>query len=269
MRKILNNIMKGLLTAFVVIVIGGFIALNIDISPDTSMMLISSSVINSIKTDIDSNEEVVEETKEENIEETKEEVKEEIKEEKKEEVKEEIKEEKKEEVKEVVEEPKNETPVVSTPEPVVVNEPETSTPKENTPPTPNGNYAPNTEVESTTLDTYYGIITAYGPDCYGCVTGETASGYNVLNGNIYYNDPTYGTIRIVAVDRSLPFGTIVKISGLSMYSEPVIAIVLDRGGAIGFNKSVYFDLLFTSEYSSEVNNFGKQYATFEILRRGY
>lgn len=265
MRKILNNIMKGLLTAFVVIVIGGFISLNIGMSSDTSMMLISSSVINSIKTDASSlvNEEKVVENAsvKEEIEDNLEEVVEQVSEEVKEEVKEEIK--------EVKEETQVAPPVVSTPQPEVVKEPETNNASVSEPPVANSNYNPNTEVASTTLDTYYGIITAYGPDCYGCVSGETASGYNVLNGNIYYNDPTYGTIRIVAADRSLPFGTIVKISGLTMYSEPVIAIVLDRGGAIGFNKSVYFDLLFTSEYSSEVYNFGKQYATFEILRRGY
>ena len=113
--------------------------------------------------------------------------------------------------------------------------------------------------------TYKGNITAYGPDCKGC-SGITASGYKVKN-TIYYNDKTYGKVRIVAADKSLPFGTIVRISDLSIFNEPIIAIVLDRGSAIGFNKSVYFDLLYQSEKAS--NSFGKRKATFEILRRGY
>ena len=117
------------------------------------------------------------------------------------------------------------------------------------------------------LATYNGIITAYGPDCVGCTSGRTASGYKVSNGNIYYHDKKYGKVRIVAADKSLPFGTIIRIKNLSVFKEPVLAIVLDRGGAIGFKKKVYFDLLYKSE--KETLSFGKRKATFEILRRGY
>ena len=116
------------------------------------------------------------------------------------------------------------------------------------------------------LATYKGNITAYGPDCAGCI-GITASGYNVTKGNIYYRDKDYGKIRIVAADKSLPFGTIIRIKGLNNFKNPIIAIVLDRGSAIGFNKKVYFDLLYKSE--KETDTFGKRKATFEILRRGY
>ena len=115
------------------------------------------------------------------------------------------------------------------------------------------------------IATYHGPITAYGPDCYGC-SGITSSGQNVRN-NIYYNDKDYGKIRIVAADKSLPFGTIIRISDLDIFSEPILAIVLDRGSAIGFNRKVYFDLLYPSE--KETNFFGKRTATFEVLRRGY
>ena len=117
------------------------------------------------------------------------------------------------------------------------------------------------------IATYKGIITAYGPDCVGCTTGRTASGYKVSNGNIYYHDNKYGKVRIVAADKSLPFGTIVRIKNLKVFKEPVLAIVLDRGGAIGFNKGIYFDLLYKSE--KETLSFGKRQATFEILRKGY
>ena len=121
------------------------------------------------------------------------------------------------------------------------------------------------EKKEKVIQTFSGPITAYGPDCVGC-SGITASGKNVRN-DIYYNDKEYGKIRIVAADKTLPFGTIIRISDLDVFSEPIIAIVLDRGGAIGFNRRVYFDLLYPSE--KETNFFGKRNATFEVLRRGY
>ena len=123
------------------------------------------------------------------------------------------------------------------------------------------------EEANAVLATYHGPITAYGPDCVGCTTGYTASGYYVRNGNIYYNDKEYGKVRIVAADKSLPFGTIIRISDLNVFNDPIIAIVLDRGSAIGFNRRVYFDLLYNSEKETEF--FGKRNATFEVLRRGY
>ncbi len=116
------------------------------------------------------------------------------------------------------------------------------------------------------IATYQGPITAYGPDCVGCISGYTASGYYVRN-NIYYNDKEYGRIRIVAADKTLPFGTIVRIKNLDIFNEDIVAIVLDRGSAIGFNRNVYFDLLYPSE--KETVTFGKRYATFEVLRKGY
>lgn len=118
----------------------------------------------------------------------------------------------------------------------------------------------------TALKTYYGPMTAYGPDCIGCI-GITTSGQDVLDGKIFYYDEEYGNIRILASDKSLPFGTIVRIKGLKDYPNDLIAIVLDRGSAIGFNKRSYFDLLYKNEH--DTLTFGCQYATFEILRIGY
>lgn len=134
--------------------------------------------------------------------------------------------------------------------------------------TPKGPYTGEIEASSEVevIKSYYGPMTAYGPDCVGCI-GITSSGYNVLNGNIYYHDDTYGNIRIVAADKSLPFGTIIRISGLDVFETDVLAIVLDRGSAIGFGKKTYFDLLYNSEKETEF--FGKRYATFDILRLGY
>ena len=124
---------------------------------------------------------------------------------------------------------------------------------------------PKKEKIESVLATYYGPITGYGPDCAGCI-GITASGYNVRN-NIYYTDKDYGKVRIVAADKNLPFGTIVRIKNLDLYDNDIIAIVLDRGSAIGFKRKVYFDLLYKSE--KETLAFGKRYATFEVLRKGY
>ena len=117
--------------------------------------------------------------------------------------------------------------------------------------------------EEKVISSFEGYITAYGPDCTGC-SGITSSGKDVRN-SIYYDDIEYGTIRIVAADKSLSFGSIIRINNIE--EEPVIAIVLDRGSAIGFNKNVYFDLLYPSE--KETFNFGKKYATFDVLREGF
>ena len=115
------------------------------------------------------------------------------------------------------------------------------------------------------IKTYYGPMTGYGPDCRGCI-GITASGYNVLK-NIYYDDKEYGQVRIVAADKTLPFGTIIRIKDLNVFKDDFYAIVLDRGSAIGFNKNSYFDLLYPSE--KDTFFFGKHYATFEVLRIGF
>lgn len=253
MNRFLNNVLKGLVTAFVIVLSGGILSLNIKTTPNTSMMLVSSSVLNSLKTEkttIKKEDVKVEQVKlEEEVVEL-----EEKEEEKKEEVQEVFKEEEKKE--EVKEEPKPiEVAPTPTPEPEKPKVPEAS-----------GNYSPNTEATSgASNNTFTGYVTAYGPDCVGC-GGYTAKGDNVSNGNIYYNHPTYGTIRIVAGDKSI-LNKVVRISGLNISSEPVIAIVRDTGGDIGFNKpkGIVLDLLFTSERSSEVQSFGKQWATVEVL----
>ena len=119
------------------------------------------------------------------------------------------------------------------------------------------------------LETIVGNLVGYGPDCYGCVSNKTASGKYIGEGNIYYEDATYGTVRIVAGDYSYPFGTIVRISNVDFYNdEPFYAVVLDRGGDIGKNKKFTFDLLFASE--KDALPLGKEVnIKFEIMRLGY
>lgn len=134
------------------------------------------------------------------------------------------------------------------------------------------------------LNTYYGSLTGYGPDCYGCgnyVTNKvsTSSGYhiaNIVDGviepafTITYDDYEYGNVRIVAGDSSLPYKSIVRINIDN--EDPIIAIVLDRGSTVGFDNCrsgngclTTFDLLYETEGSArgKVNN-----VKFEILRIG-
>ena len=68
-------------------------------------------------------------------------------------------------------------------------------------------------------------------------------------------------------DKKYPYGTIVRISN-SKAGGPIMAIILDRGGAVGFGKATLFDLLFATE--AEASSFGTSYnCTFEILRYGF
>ena len=123
---------------------------------------------------------------------------------------------------------------------------------------------PELPEENPVIKTYSASFTGYGPDCKGC-SGLTASGYNVSK-TIYYEDKTYGKVRILAADKSLPFGTIINIRDIPGSSD-ILAIVLDRGSAIGFNKKANFDLLYSSEKQS--NKQGKKQANFDILRLGF
>ena len=88
-----------------------------------------------------------------------------------------------------------------------------------------------------------------------------------MGSNIY--DKTYGNVYIVAGDSSLPFGSIVRIKNLKYFDgKDIYAMVLDRGGGVGFNKNVTFDLLFPDSVSE--SNFGiERNILFEILRYGY
>lgn len=117
------------------------------------------------------------------------------------------------------------------------------------------------------LETLSGKITAFTPYCNDGCSGYTASGKFVGNGDIYYYDKEFGTVRIVAGDSSYPFGTIVRLKSVGYFGSDVYAIVLDRGGAIGKGRRALFDLLFASEENA--NNFGVTYVDCEILRLGY
>lgn len=114
------------------------------------------------------------------------------------------------------------------------------------------------------LYTFNGSLTGYGPDCPGC-SGRVGAGQDVRGGNIYYNDAKYGKLRIVAADKKLPYGTVLRIRDSRISTEPIMAIVLDRGGAV---KGNLLDLLFAS--SSEVPPATTQSnITVDVIRLGY
>lgn len=111
-----------------------------------------------------------------------------------------------------------------------------------------------------------GQMTAYKATCKGC-TGcvSCPPRQNVTNGNILFEDNAYGKVRILAADPQIPCGTIVKITNISFSTEPVIGIVLDRGGAI---KGNIMDLLVAE--TDDMDVVGRQRnVNYEVLRWGW
>jgi len=115
------------------------------------------------------------------------------------------------------------------------------------------------------IDSFDARLSAYGPDCSGC-RGITNSGYDVRE-TIYYDDTTYGNLRIIAADYNvLPMGSIVKITNFKFSDEPIYAIVLDKGSRITGNR---IDLLYESETLEIVYNIGITDVKCEVIRKGY
>ena len=84
----------------------------------------------------------------------------------------------------------------------------------------------------TPIKTFSAELTGYGADCEGC-SGILACApiTNVFEKGIYFEDATYGTVRVVAASREYPCGTIMRFESSRLSDEPIIAIVMDRGGA--------------------------------------
>lgn len=122
---------------------------------------------------------------------------------------------------------------------------------------------PNLFYDRAVIKTEVGIITGYGPDCAGC-SGITASGHN-LHESIYYNDLEFGTVRILAADKSIPFYSIFRVSNIPGM-DPFLAIVLDTGGNVGYGKGTLFDLAHANEQNGVLPKTSN--VTFEMLRSG-
>lgn len=113
-------------------------------------------------------------------------------------------------------------------------------------------------------DSFTGDVTGYGADCPLC-SGKLSCvpSYNVRNGQTYYPDITYGNVRIVASSKNLPCGTIVRFNLNKLSSEPIVAIVLDRG-VLGND----LDLLMPSENDASLY-VGRNTLSYDVLRVGY
>ncbi len=129
------------------------------------------------------------------------------------------------------------------------------------------------------LDTFVGTVTAYGPDCVGCI-GITSSGYRVaekVNGvfntiTTTYVDKEFGELRILAAaNTKFPIGTVMRMSGANIDGY-ITGIVLDTGSAMREAWSrgeILIDLMFETEHSDDVYIFGRRRnVTMEILRYG-
>ena len=110
---------------------------------------------------------------------------------------------------------------------------------------------------------FEGTITSYGANCVGCSGYLACPPHINAKEKIYYSDKKYKNLRIVAADKNIPCGSIVKIKGIKN-SQDIYAIVLDRGGVI---KGTLFDLLVDSENSA--SSLGRQKVKYEILRWGW
>lgn len=115
-----------------------------------------------------------------------------------------------------------------------------------------------------TKDTFTGQLTGYAHDCPLCGgTLACAPNYNVRDRRDYYPDKQYGTVKIVASSKNLPCGTIIRFNKPSLSSDPIYAIVLDRG-VPGNNLDL---LVSTEEYA--IKYIGRSTVTYDVLRTGW
>lgn len=112
---------------------------------------------------------------------------------------------------------------------------------------------------------YRGDLTGYVahcPACYGTLACKPK--YDVYkNGVVTYPDTEYGNVRIVASSKKLKCGSIVKFNLKTISSEPIYAIVLDRG-VLGTD----LDLLVATN-DEAIKKVGRRDTTYEVLRYGW
>ena len=113
-------------------------------------------------------------------------------------------------------------------------------------------------------ESYTGDLTGYGADCPLC-GGHLACmpSLDVLNGNVNYNDETYGNVRIVASSQNLPCGSVIRFNSQRISDEPVVAIVLDRG-VLG----TAIDLLMVNS-SAAYQYVGRSTINYDVIRKGW
>lgn len=142
------------------------------------------------------------------------------------------------------------------------------------------NQQEETKLEETNDETavYVGKMTGYGADCAGCsgtgaLSCKTSDGsrHTLSENGEYYNDSTYGTVRIVAADLStFPCGTIVKVQHPSLGTFN--AVVMDTGGSVKNamkNGLVWMDLAFKTESDPSIYSTTSSNTTYTVLRLGW
>ena len=112
---------------------------------------------------------------------------------------------------------------------------------------------------------FVGDLTGYAGDCPLC-TGYLACPprTNGLEEGIYFEDKTYGTLRIAASSRKYPCGTIIQFDVGKISDEPIIAIILDRG-VVGND----IDLLSENEDIARKQVGRVKNQEFKVLREGW
>lgn len=125
---------------------------------------------------------------------------------------------------------------------------------------------------------FVGKMTGYGADCIGCsgvgaLSCRAADGsrHTLTENGEYYNDATYGTVRIVAaaLDK-FPCGTIVKVDHPALGT--FYAVVMDTGGSMKRawnNGYVWIDLAFKTESDPEIYATTSSNTTYSVQRWGW
>lgn len=119
------------------------------------------------------------------------------------------------------------------------------------------------EVKNDIITSYSGSLSFYHANCVGC-SGITSTGVDVSDGKLYYDDHTYGKVRIIAAGPEIKKWSIVRIKNSSL-GKDVLAIVLDRGGNIGCDRKFIIDVLTNS---SESKGGIENNVTVDVIRQG-
>lgn len=125
---------------------------------------------------------------------------------------------------------------------------------------------------------FVGKMTGYGADCIGCsgvgaLSCRAADGsrYTLSENGEYYNDTTYGTVRIVAAAlNKFPCGTIVKVDHPALGT--FYAVVMDTGGSMKRawnNGYVWMDLAFKTESDPDIFATTSSNTTYSVQRWGW
>jgi len=113
------------------------------------------------------------------------------------------------------------------------------------------------------VDTFVGSLTGYVANCPLCSGYLACTNEYVVGLPAVYADVDYGNVRVVASSRNLPCGSIIRFDSPRIASQPIVAIVLDRG-VLGNS----IDLL-TESYEDATVNIGRSTITYDVLRSGW